>query len=260
VKKEIVPAKETGGDITTFADEFEKDAQLGGKLGAADLALPFVKVLQGLSSQLKRDKPDFIKGAAIGDICLTVLNRLWPGDEGVDIIFCHYSRVFCEWKPDFGGLAGVYAPEDPIVLSTPAGEKGRRFLPNGNELIETAYHAILIDVDGNWMRAVMPLKSTMLKISKRMNNILSAFELPNKAGELVPAPRWSRIFRMTTGTATGGGNDWAVPKFDVLDGHVDRSTYVVAKAWAVAADKQTNFAASEAAQGGGGKVVDEVPF
>jgi hypothetical protein len=243
------------GDLTEFVGDFADDTKLGGKVGAADLALPFVKVLQGLSGQLKREKPEYIKGAAIGDICLTVLNRLWPGDEGVEIVFCHYTRVFVEWRPleAGGGILGVYAPEDKIVGTTTRGEKGVLLLPNGNALVETAYHAVLVKVDGRWVTAVMPLKSTMLKISRKMNNTLTTYEIEDALGKRFQAPRWARIFRMTTGTATGGGNDWAVPMFTAL-ARVDKETYLIAREWAIAANKSTNFASAEAAQEGGRQV------
>jgi hypothetical protein len=163
------------------------------------------------------------------------------------MVFCHYSRVFVEWRPldAGGGIVNTYTPEDKLVLSTPRGEKGALLLPNGNTLIETAYHAVLVDVDGRWVQAVMPLKSTMLKISRKMNNMLTSFELPDRPG--VVAPRWVQKFKMTTGTAAGGGNDWAVPVFEPA-GLIDRETYLLAKQWAIGAGGATNFAVSEEAQ------------
>jgi len=243
------------GDLTEFVGDFADDTKLGGKVGAADLSLPFLRILQGLSPQLNRANPGFIKGASTGDIALTVYDRAWPGDEGVEIIFCHYTRVFVEWRPveAGGGILGVYAPEDKIVGTATRGEKGALLLPNGNALVETAYHAVLVKVDGKWVTAVMPLKSTMLKISRKLNNALTTYEVEDALGKRVQAPRWVRVFKMTTTSETRGGNTWAVPVFAPIE-RVDKETYLIAREWAIAANKSTNFASAEAAQTGGRQV------
>jgi hypothetical protein len=220
------------------------DVVLGGAVGAADMALPFLTILQGLSGPLKKDSSTYTKGAAIGDIFLSVLNRKWDGDEGVEIIPCHYTRAYCERDPNVvtGPPINTYAADDPLVLNTPRGEKGKLIMPNGHELQETAFHAVLVDVDGKLMRAVFPMRSTALKVSKAMNNTVMAFE---DNGEQLP--RWSKRWKLTSGTATGGGNSWAVPVLASLD-WVDQATYDLCREWAKAAGKLTNLAATEAAQ------------
>lgn len=220
------------------------DAEIGGKITAADMALPFLTILQGLSGPLKKDSPNYIKGAAIGDIYLSVLNRRWDGDEGVEVVLCHYSRAYCERDPDIvtGPPINTYSPDDAIVLNTPRGEKGKMILPNGNELQETAFHAVLVKDNGKWVRAVMPMRSTSLKVSKRLNNQVMAFE---DNGE--QAARWSKSWKLTSGTGTGGGNSWAVPVMELLD-WVDQETYDLARDWAITAGRLTNLAATEAAQ------------
>jgi len=221
------------------------DVALGGTVGAADMALPFLQILQGLSGPLKKDSPSYIKGAAIGDIYLSVLGLRWDGDEGVEIIPCHYTRAYCERDPAIvtGPPINTYAADDPLVLNTPRGDKGKLIMENGHELQETAFHAVLVDVDGKWTRAVFPMRSTALKVSKNMNNHVMAFE--DEKGEQLA--RWSKRWHLTSGTATGGGNSWAVPVLTMGD-WVDQATYDMGREWAKAAGKLTNLAATEAAQ------------
>jgi hypothetical protein len=229
------------------------DAEIGGKITAADMALPFLTILQGLSGPLKKDSPNYIKGAAIGDIYLSVLNKHWDGDEGVEIILCHYSRAYCERDPDIvtGPPINTYSPDDAIVLNTPRGDKGKMILPNGNELQETAFHAVLVNDNGKWVRAVMPMRSTSLKVSKRLNHEVMAFA-DEVTGE--QQARWSRRWKLTSGTGTGGGNSWAVPVMTLLhtkEGErlwVDQETYDLARDWAITAGRLTNLANTEAAQ------------
>lgn len=242
--------------------EMAGDVKLGGAVSAADLSLPFLRVLQGLSPQLNRDNPAYLKGATAGDIALTVLDRYWERDDGVIVVFCHYTRVFVEWRPPEmgGGLINVYKAEDPIVGSAQRGDKGTLLLENGNSLVETAYHAVLVEVDGKWVQAVMPLKSTMLKISKKLNNVLTSLEVSDGKGNFLQAPRWYMKFKMTTTNETRMGNTWAVPSFEKA-GPVDADTYRQAKAWAIAANKSSNFAQADAAQTPKkSETDDELPF
>jgi hypothetical protein len=241
--KELVKSK--NGNSPARFQARPDDVVLGGAVGAADMALPFLTILQGLSGPLKKDNPNYIKGASIGDIYLSVLGKKWDGDEGVEIVLCHYSRAFCERDPDnqTGPALNTYAPDDLIVLNTPRGDKGKMIMDNGHELQETAFHAVLVKDNGKWIKAVMPMRSTAIKVSKRLNN--QVMEFADENGEQVA--RWAKSWKLTSGTGTGGGNSWAVPVME-LQGWVDQATYDEAREWAIAAGKMTNLAASEAAQ------------
>jgi hypothetical protein len=245
--KELVKSK--NGNSPARFQARPDDVVLGGAVGAADMALPFLTILQGLSGPLKKDSSTYTKGAAIGDIFLSVLNRKWDGDEGVEIIPCHYTRAYCERDPNVvtGPPINTYAADDPLVLNTPRGEKGKLIMPNGHELQETAFHAVLVDVDGRWTRAVFPMRSTALKVSKTLNNQVMLFEVEDGHGGTQQGARWAKRWRLTSGTATGGGNSWAVPVLTMGD-WVDQVTYDIGREWAKAAGKLTNLAATEAAQ------------
>ena len=253
-KGKEVALKKNGNNPPAMFETRADDVAIGGKVSAADMALPFLTILQGLSGPLKKDSPNYIKGAGIGDIYLSVLNKKWDGDEGVEVVLCHYSRAYCERDPDIvtGPPINTYSPDDALVLNTPRGDKGKLIMENGHELQETAFHAVLVKVDGKWTRAVMPMRSTALKVSKRLNNQVMLLEIPDGRGGTQLAPRWSKSWQLTSGTAAGGGNSWAVPVMEML-GWVNQETYDMARDWAIAAGKLTNLAASEAAQEAGKK-------
>ena len=48
-----------------------------------DYAIPFIRVLQSGSPQLKKSNGKYIEGAAQGMMFNTVTNRLYDGDEGL---------------------------------------------------------------------------------------------------------------------------------------------------------------------------------
>ena len=248
MSKQVVKMKENGAMI--LPEGADNDAALGGTLSAADISLPFLRIMQGLSPQVDPDHAGYIKGVVPGDIVLTVHNKTWEGrNEGVEIVFCHFSRVFVEWRPTEagGGIVNTYGPDNPIINSGTRTDKGKIILPTGNELIETAYHAVLVKTDAGWTEAVMPLKSTMLKVSRAQNTVLDGLRALNSKKEKVQAPRWSVRYKMTTVKEQKADKSWSVPSFTPL-GWVEDDLYYRAKDWAVTAGKSANFALSEAAQ------------
>ena len=53
------------------------------------------------------------------------------------------------------------------------GDKGRDVMPNGNELQNTAQHyVLLLKEDGGYEQAVISMKSTQLKKSRRWNSMM----------------------------------------------------------------------------------------
>ena len=74
----------TNGKLTTDLEKaFAEDAGVGFEgVTSSDLQIPFLRILQAMSPQLKKSSPAFLEGAKMGDIFNTVTNKLWTGDEG----------------------------------------------------------------------------------------------------------------------------------------------------------------------------------
>ena len=72
---------------------FEADAGMGlENMGAEDLALPFLKILGGMSKEL-----DVLEDARKGDIYNTVTGAVLKGKDGVKVVPCAYQRRFIRW-------------------------------------------------------------------------------------------------------------------------------------------------------------------
>ena len=80
-------AKSNGKLPAELAAAFEDDAGFGfEEVTSSDLQIPFLRIIQALSPQLKKSDAAFIEGAGQGDIFNTVTNKVWDADEGVIVL------------------------------------------------------------------------------------------------------------------------------------------------------------------------------
>lgn len=234
-----------------------KDEALGGQLGLKDIAIPFLYILQTNSPQCNPDDGKYIEGAKAGMFYLTVLDKIFDGrNEGIMIVPCYYERKIMEWvqREQGGGLVGSYEAEHPIMQQAKPNEKNQMILPNGHMLMDTAYHYLLIydkNVD-TWTQAVMPLKSTALKVSRKLNSIIKTTYIP---GTQKRAPRFLYMYNAKTVKEQKDTNTWSSPAFEQVD-VVSKEVYDAAKAYAVIAAQNLLARAPEAAE----NVQDELPF
>lgn len=220
-------------DIPMSLEELANDAQLGGNLGMADIAIPYLYVLQTNSPQCNSDHEKYIDGAKAGMLLLTVRDMLFEGRvQGITVVPCYYERKIMEWidRDKGGGLVGSYPAEDPIMKQAKPDEKGRMMLSNGHQLIDTAYHYVLVEdpETRTWTQAIMPLKSTALKVSRKLNSVVTTTMIP---GSNKVAPRFLFKYNMSTVKETKDTNVWSSPKF-LQEGMVTKEVYDKAKAYA----------------------------
>ena len=87
------------------------------------------------------------------------------------------------------------------ILSQTKQEGNKDILPNGNIIIRTANHFVIINGDRP-EKALMAMKSTQLKVSRQWNsNIKNEFEVSE--GKTYPAPSYSRIYTLKSVEITG---------------------------------------------------------
>lgn len=209
-------------------EDMTSDAGLGGKMGIRDIAIPFLYILQTNSPQCNPDNAKYIKGATAGMLYLTVVEKVFEGREvGVTIVPCYYSRALVEWKPREagGGIVASYPPDDAILTKATRNERGIPVLPNGNILVESAYHYVLIKDGDTWHQAIMPLKSTALKTSRKLNSIISALTIP---GTSKAAPRFLHTWKLRTVKEQKDTNVWSAPML-ALDEVVTADAYHAAR-------------------------------
>ena len=196
-------AKTNKTEVATFdISMFEDDAGRGMEnLGTEDLALPFLKVLSGNAPEL-----DTHETARKGDIYNSVTGVAYKGKEGVKVIPCAYQRRFIQWAPRGEGSGGPVAIYEP---GQPRPETNRDFDKNGDNkdwltdgsghyIEETAQHfVLLINEDGAIETALIAMKSTQLKKSRKWNSIMASRSMMGSKGPFTP-PRFAYIYDLKT--------------------------------------------------------------
>jgi hypothetical protein len=243
-------------------DDVAGDAALGGKIGLGDISIPFVSIIQSNSPQCNIDSPAYVPGATSGGIFVSVINKLYDGrGAGANIILCYYERSLIQWgdrEKGQGGFFGSYDIDDPIKNTAIQDEKGRFVLPNGNYLQDTSYNYVLIESDGTWHQAVYPMKSTAMKVSRKLNSILATTYIP---GTKQLAPRFLYKWNMKTIKEAKAQNVWSSPMFTMGE-MCTLEQYNAAKNYAKIAATQVLRKAIVRGEttGGNTPIDDNVPF
>jgi len=190
------------------------DAGVGSAdMGAGDLGIPYLSLLQPGSPQIKPGHAKYIEGARVGEWFNSATGETFSG--AITFVPCAYERKYVQWHDrDLG--EGGYVMDHPIdsdiMSKTAKNAKGQPCLPDqGHDLIiETAYQYGLMQNPntGRWDQVVMPLKSTALKANRRMNNLIAGSTIP---GTQMQAPRWLFPFTLSTALESRGQNSWYTP-------------------------------------------------
>jgi hypothetical protein len=216
MSKEI--AKTTvAGLPAEFLDDLINDAGMGTEdTNSADIAIPFLRVIQALSPQIDAQEPGFIQGAKKGQIFNTASNDLY---DTVTVIPCYYHTQYIEWKPRTagGGLVAIHKDES-CLLDAKRNDKGKDTLPNGNEIVRTAtFYALIVDEEAAIVSpVVIAMAGTQFKKAKNLNNLIQANKITNpKTGKISIMPMWTQVFELSSmpeSNEKGKWDGWVVRK------------------------------------------------
>ena len=179
------------------------DADAGSGFEDADssaYAIPFLRILQAMSPQIKKSDASYIKGAEEGDIFNTVSESVIKAEEGITIIPCAYEHIYLLWAPGRAGLRGRLSPDEYIKIEKRKikNDKGQEVEVDmeGNIISDTRQHYVLIvHEDGNCEPALISMSSTQIKKSKKWMSLMQAIRHNGK-----PAPMFSQTYKVTTVT------------------------------------------------------------
>ena len=192
------------------ANVFEDDAAKGlGNIGQQDLALPFLKILGQTSPEVNKRDGKYVEGSEPGMIYNSVSGDLYDGAKGIDVIPAFYKLEYVEWKDRGEGAGGPVAVHDSssdIMSQTKADANYKDRLPNGNYVEKTASHFVIITGDSP-TTALISMKSTQLKISRKWNSMMSGIKLKGKNGLFTPAS-FSHIYRLKTTQMSNDKGTW----------------------------------------------------
>jgi hypothetical protein len=232
-----VTTKTNAGALAT--NLFEADANAGSKnISQEDLALPFLKVLGQLSPEVNKRDGKYVEGAEPGMILNTVTNEIFDGAKGINVLPVFYERKYVEWADrgeGKGGPVAIHTADSDIVSQTTRDKSFKDRLPNGNYLENTANHFVILLGDSP-QTALISMKATQLKISRKWNSIMMGLKLQGKNGLFTP-PTYSHIYNLKTvqmSNDKGTWFGWEVSKVGPVE---DKNVYSIAKGFADKLDK-----------------------
>jgi hypothetical protein len=215
---------------------FEADANQGAQnISREDIALPFLKILGQLSPEVNKRDGKYVEGAEPGKIINSVTNELF---DSVQVIPCHYKRQYIEWQDrgtSTGAPVAIHEADSDIVSQTTRGKDFKDRLPNGNYLDNTANHFVLV-TGKNPQTALISMKSTQLKVSRKWNSIMMGLKMQGKNGLFTP-PTYSHIYNLSTvqmSNDKGTWFGWDVTKVGPVQ---DKNIYDMAKNFATSVGK-----------------------
>jgi len=213
------------------ANMFEEDAAKGlGAIGQDDLALPFLKILGQLSPEVNKRDGKYVEGAEPGMIFNSVSGELYDGVKGIDVIPSFYKLEYIEWKDRGegpGAPVAIYDSSSDIMSKTKADANYKDRLPNGNYIEKTASHFVIITGDSP-ATALISMKSTQLKISRKWNSMMSGIKLKGKNGLYTPAS-FSHIYKLKTTQMSNDKGTWFGWEVSKVGPITDASIYQQAK-------------------------------
>ena len=240
-----------------LASNFEDDAVAGGfsEMGQDDFALPFLRLLTNTSPEVGD-----VEGAMPGMIYNTVTGQLYDGKKGITVIPCAYVRQYIEWAPRGSGSGApinIY-PATSDILSRTHREPGdnKDYLDNGNYIENTANHYVMIvNDDGIPEPALITMKSTQLKKSRKWNSMMMSTKAMGKNGPFTP-PMFSQLYRLSTQAESNDKGKWFGWEVERIGAIEDMALYGAAKAFnASVGSGDVKVKHQDEAQG-----TDNVPF
>ena len=229
-------------DVTTKKEgalatvNFEADAAQGAQnMSQEDLALPFLKILGQLSPEVNERDGKYVEGAKPGKIMNTVTNQLY---DSIQVVPCHYKRQYVEWQDrgtSTGAPVAIHDADSDIVSQTTRGKDYKDRLPNGNYLDNTASHFVLI-VGDSPETAMISMKSTQLKVSRKWNSMMMGIKMQGKNGLFTP-PTYSHIYNLSTVQMSNDKGTWFGWDVAKVGPVVDKGIYDMSKSFAESVSK-----------------------
>ena len=160
----------------------------------------------------------------------SVSGELYDGVKGLDVIPAFYKLEYIEWKDRGegpGAPVAIYDSSSDIMSKTKADASYKDRLPNGNYIEKTASHFVIITGDSP-STALISMKSTQLKISRKWNSMMSGIKLKGKNGLYTPAS-FSHIYKLKTTQMSNDKGTWFGWEVSKVGPIADVSIYQQAK-------------------------------
>ena len=161
----------------------------------------------------------------------TVTAELYDGEKGIDVLPVYYKRQYIEWQDrgeSKGAPVNIYDAGDDIPKTTrDKGNKDR--LANGNYLENTVSHFVIL-LGKTPTTALISMKATQLKISRKWNSMMMGIKMQGKNGLFTP-PTYSHIYKLRTVQQSNDKGTWFGWDVSKVGPITDKGIYEIAKSF-----------------------------
>jgi len=251
---------ETQSNLPAMASKYQEDAGAGYEEADKDsFAIPFIAILQALSPQVDESDGAFIEGAKQGMFLNTVTNDVF---EALNIIPVHYNRTFTEWglRENGGGFKGEHPPEKgtELQLTATRDDKSRDVLPNGNQIVDSRNHYVLIETVNGWQPVIISFTATQLKKSRKWMTSMNQIKVDDGTGRMFNPPMFANLYHMSTVKEKNEKGSWFNFKLERVGYVDDEGAYAMAKEFREQVKSGEAKAAHESANNGESTTSDEL--
>jgi hypothetical protein len=148
-----------------------------------DLTIPRLGLVQDLSPQRKKGKPEYIEGADSGMLFNNVTGELYGGS--INFVPVYFRKEWCIWKLQSagGGFFGAFDSE---------AEAQQAFTDNGYdsdyEIVDMAQHfGMVLHADRRPEEIVISMSKSKMKVNRQLNTLV----------KMAGGDRFSRVYKIS---------------------------------------------------------------
>lgn len=171
-----------------------------GEASADDFAVPYIRVIQSGSPQVKKKDEKYIEGAEAGMFFNTV--SLETFSDAIRVVPCFFAKSCLEFnlREKGGGLVAVHPADYPKRVRTQKDDSNRVLTQDGTQLVDCrSYYCLMLRDDADPEPVVISMTSTQLKKSRSW-----LFNLQKYNAEDISAGTW----KITTIEERNAKGEW----------------------------------------------------
>jgi hypothetical protein len=199
--------KEKSLDVAVVAADAKAMSGFGSLNLARDTAIPYISILQTSSPQVNPSKAEYIESAKAGQLYNTVTQEAF---DVLEVIPVFYHLKYVEWKPreQGGGFIASHDADSGIIGQTKRDPMTNKYvLSNGNHIVQTAYHYVLMVTNSGYQNAVISMSSSQLKKSRRWNSLMLSQKIKGPSGMFTP-PTYAFTYKLSTVSESNDRGSW----------------------------------------------------
>lgn len=222
-KKEVAVSNPKRFEIAERPDYLSDKDRGSENVNIDDVTLPRLSIIQDLSPQHKKSKPEYIEGAEVGMLFNTVSQQLY--DEPIVVVPVYFRTEFLIWlhRDSGGGFLGSFPTEQEAAQEAAKHPMWGQVTAKQEPIVEvvrTGVHfCLLINKDGGVEEIVISMSKSQLKPSRTWNSMI----------KIAGGDRFSKFYRIEAVETEGKSGEYQNYKITGL-GYVDESTYKRAEA------------------------------